>query len=85
MAINKNNVRYNKEYFGYLVGFPDGKIIIVKHSAQELLESGASYEEINEHRLERLEISQGFHLNTPPLIWLEITKKMQPEMPSLLY
>lgn len=81
MSINKNNVRYNKEYFGYLAGFPDGKIIITTDSAGELLTSGASFEEISKHRLEHLEISQGFHLNTPPLIWLEITKKCNLKCP----
>jgi radical SAM protein with 4Fe4S-binding SPASM domain len=75
MSINKNGVRYNKEYFGYLVGFPDGKIIMTDDSAGTLLQSGESYELINQHRLESVEIKQDFFLNTPPLIWLEITKK----------
>ncbi len=74
MSITKHNVRYNKEYFGYLVGFPDGKIIMTKESAKPLLENGASYTDISKHRLEDLVIKQGFFLNTPPLIWLEITK-----------
>lgn len=81
MAINKNNVRYNKEYFGYLAGFPDGKILITRDSAGELLAAGASFEEISAHRLEQLEIIPGFHLNTPPLIWLEITRKCNLKCP----
>lgn len=81
MAINKNNVRYNKEYFGYLAGFPDGRILITTDAAGELLTNGASFEDINNHRLEHLEIKQGFHLNTPPLIWLEITKKCNLKCP----
>ena len=74
MSTNRNGVRYNKEYFGYLVGFPDGKIIITEKGAAPLLESGAPYNEINQYRLEQLEIQEGFYLNTPPLVWLEITK-----------
>lgn len=71
----KSNIRFNKEYFGYLVGFPDGKIIMTKPSAGHLLEAGKSYEEILQHRLDNLEIKQDFFLNTPPLVWLEITKR----------
>jgi radical SAM protein with 4Fe4S-binding SPASM domain len=74
MSINRNGVRYNKEYFGFLVGFPDGKIIMTNDSAAPLLKSGASYESIAEHALDTIEIQQGFYLNTPPLVWLEITK-----------
>lgn len=81
MSTNGNGVRYNKEYFGYLVGFPDGKIIMTEKGAGPLLESGAPYHEINQYRLEQLEIPEGFYLNTPPLVWLEITKNCNLKCP----
>ncbi len=80
MPITKS-LRYNKEYFGYIVGFPEGKILLTKDSAGPLLESGAGYTELYEHRLEKFEIKDSFHLNTPPLIWLEITKKCNLKCP----
>lgn len=75
MQFKNEKIRYNEEYFGYLVGFPDGQIIITKKSAKALLESNSNFESINQHKLEQIEIKKGFFLNTPPLIWLEITKK----------
>lgn len=74
MSTGKKKIRYNKEYFGYLVGFPDGEIMLVTESAGTLLETNASFEAISQHRLNYFEIKQGFFLNTPPLVWLEITK-----------
>jgi radical SAM protein with 4Fe4S-binding SPASM domain len=74
MDTKRDIIRYNKEYFGYLVGFPDGKIILTTENAAPLLKAGASFEQINQYKLENLEVKQGFFLNTPPLVWFEITK-----------
>jgi radical SAM protein with 4Fe4S-binding SPASM domain len=79
--MNKNGVRYNQEYFGYIVGFPDGRIILTKDSAKNALENGASIEEIFTYQLKELEVAEGFHLHTPVLVWLEITKECNLKCP----
>jgi radical SAM protein with 4Fe4S-binding SPASM domain len=68
-------VRFNKEYFGYIAGFPSGEIVLTTPSAGPLLERGASLEEIQPHLLPQLDIPEGFHLETPPLIWMELTRR----------
>jgi radical SAM protein with 4Fe4S-binding SPASM domain len=68
-------VRYNEEYFGYIAGYPDGEILLTKSSAGHLLARGAARGEIEPHVLEELDVRKGFHLETPPLIWLELTKR----------
>lgn len=68
-------IRYNEEYFGYIAGYPDGDIILAQPSAGPLLERGAPREEIEPHLLSTLEVRKGFHLQTPPLIWLELTRR----------
>lgn len=76
MSISGNNtLRYNEEYFGYIVGFPEGKILLVDKGAKPLLEQNRSYRELLQYELKQIEIIPGFHLNTPPLVWLEITKR----------
>jgi len=67
-------VRYNKEYFGYIAGFANGEIVLARESAGELFASGASRAAIEPHLLESLPLVPGFHLNTPPLVWLELTR-----------
>jgi radical SAM protein with 4Fe4S-binding SPASM domain len=68
-------VRYNEEYFGYLVGYPAGDIALAKPSAGPLLARGAPLAEIEPHLLTNLDVREGFYLNTPPLIWLELTRR----------
>lgn len=68
-------VRYNKEYFGYIAGYPEGEIVLTQPSAEPLLARGASVAEIEPHLLTKLEVREGFHLNTPVLIWLELTRR----------
>jgi len=68
-------VRFNKEYFGYIAGYPDGDIVLTLPSAGPLLETGAPREAIEPHLLSSLEVQEPFHLNTPPLIWLELTRR----------
>lgn len=67
-------VRYNKEYFGYIAGFANGEIVLTRETAGALLRSGASRVEIEPHLLGSLPVVAGFHLNTPPLVWLELTR-----------
>lgn len=68
-------VRYNQEYFGYIAGYPAGDIVLTKPSAGSLLARGAAVEELEPHLLLQLDVREGFHLNTPPLIWLELTRR----------
>lgn len=68
-------IRYNREYFGYIVGYPEGDIILVNNSAAPLLERKASLEELQDYLLEELEVHDKFYLNTPPLVWLELTRR----------
>lgn len=68
-------LRFNEEYFGYIVGYPSGDIVLAKSSAGPLLAAGATLAEIGEHLLPELEVRTGFHLRTPPLVWLELTRR----------
>jgi len=75
MSSAKRVVRFNKEYFGYIVGFPEGDIVLAKDSAGPFLNSATTLESISEHLLTELDVRSGFHLNTPPLVWLELTRR----------
>jgi radical SAM protein with 4Fe4S-binding SPASM domain len=68
-------VRYNPEYFGFLVGFPDGEIVLAAPSAMSVLGPDVTQEELAPHLLETLEVPDGFHLNTPALAWVELTRR----------
>ena len=68
-------LRFNAEYFGYIVGYPSGDIVLAKPSAKALLEAGASLEALTPHLLPTLDVRPGFHLHTPPLAWLELTRR----------
>src|SRR5438270_3872999 len=68
-------VRYNQEYFGYLAGYPEGDIVLTPPSAGPLLARGAPLSELKPHLLTTLDVREGFHLRTPPLIWLELTRR----------
>jgi radical SAM protein with 4Fe4S-binding SPASM domain len=68
-------VRYNKEYFGYIAAFPSGEIVLTQPSAGPLLRRRASLQEIEPHLLPTLEVREGFHLETPVLIWMELTRR----------
>lgn len=68
-------LRYNEEYFGYLVGYPSGDIVLAQPSAGPLLARGASLDALQPHLLETLDVRPGFHLHTPPLAWLELTRR----------
>ncbi|AWV04790.1 radical SAM protein [Burkholderia sp. JP2-270] len=70
-------LRVNKEYFGYIAGFSDGTVALLKPSAGSSLASGASYEQLLELGLllEDLEVREGFYLHTPLLVWIELTRR----------
>jgi radical SAM protein with 4Fe4S-binding SPASM domain len=68
-------IRYNQEYFGYLAGYPAGDIVLTQPSAGPLLARGAPLEEMTPHLLKNFDVREGFHLDTPPLIWLELTRR----------
>jgi radical SAM protein with 4Fe4S-binding SPASM domain len=75
IAAQGTPVRFNEEYFGYIAGYPEGDIILAKPSAGPLLERGAPRAALEPHLLETLEIREPFHLDTPPLVWLELTRR----------
>ncbi|MFL6253775.1 MAG: radical SAM protein [Pyrinomonadaceae bacterium] len=68
-------VRYNPEYFGFIVGFPDGEIVLAAPTAMSVLHPQVTQEELAPHLLTHLEVPDGFHLSTPPLAWLELTRR----------
>lgn len=75
LARPATRVRYNPEYFGFIVGFPDGEIVLAAPSAMTVLHSQVTKDEIAPHLLPTLEVQNGFHLSTPPLVWLELTRR----------
>lgn len=68
-------IRFNKEYFGYIAGYPQGEIVLTVPEAGPLLEKGAPRSELEPFLLPTLDVREGFHLNTPPLVWLELTRR----------
>lgn len=70
-------LRVNKEYFGFIAGFSDGTVALLKPSAEAALKSGATYQHLLEGGLllEDLEVKDGFYLHTPPLVWIELTRR----------
>ena len=74
-------LRCNKERFGYICGHPNGQIRLYKDSAADLISRSASIDELKPHLLENLDVWPGFYLDTPPLVWLEITRKCNMRCP----
>lgn len=68
-------VRYNAEQFGFVVGFPDGEIVLTKPTAMAVLDAQVSRETLEPYLLHSLEDWPSFHLATPPLVWLELTRR----------
>ncbi|MGY2126384.1 radical SAM protein [Nocardia gipuzkoensis] len=68
-------VRFNREYFGFIVGFPNGEIELASPSALSVLHEHVTPDELRPHLLESLNVRDGFYLETPPLLWLELTRK----------
>ena len=75
IALEGSPVRYNQEYFGYIAGYPQGDIFLTKPSAGPLLSVGAPKEALTPHLLSTLDVQPGFHLQTPPLVWVELTRR----------
>lgn len=74
-------IRYNEEYFGYLAGYPDGEIVLTQPSAEPLLARGAPRVALESHLLSSFDVREGFFLNTPPLIWFELTRRCNLDCP----
>lgn len=68
-------VRFNAEDFGFIVGMPDGQILLAEPGAAAVLSAEAVFEDIRPFLLETLDVPPDFHLRTPPLVWLELTRK----------
>lgn len=68
-------VRYNAEYFGFIVAFPDGEIVLAAPTAMTVLHEQVSKAELAPHLLETLPVVDDFHLATPTLAWLELTRR----------
>lgn len=75
IALEGNAVRFNKEYFGYIAGYPEGDIVLTGPEAGPLLAQGAPLAAIEPHLLRTLEVREPFFLDTPPLVWLELTRR----------
>lgn len=71
----RSRVRYNAEYFGFIVAFPDGEIVLADPGAAIVLHDQVRKAELEPYLLESLVVHDGFHLATPPLAWLEITRR----------
>lgn len=67
-------VRYRRESFGWLAGFPDGHVALCKPEAGPLLAAGAGYEECLPHLLTDLSVPTEFHFAGPLMVWLELTR-----------
>lgn len=68
-------VRYNAEDFGFLVGMPDGEMLLVNPAAVSVLHERTARAELAPFLLSEIVAERGFHLRTPPLVWLELTRK----------
>ncbi len=68
-------VRYRREEWGWLAGFPDGRLALLDPQAGPLLAAGASYDACAPHLIETLEVATDFHFRAPVMAWLEITRQ----------
>jgi radical SAM protein with 4Fe4S-binding SPASM domain len=80
-ASHAPRVRFNAEYFGFVVGFPDGEILLAAPSAMSVLHPQVRRDELSPHVLPELNVRPGFHLSTPPLVWLELTRTCNLDCP----
>lgn len=74
-VLAQKRVRFNREEFGFIVGFPDGEIVLTNPLAMTVLRADVTREEVEPFLLEELRVQEPFHLSTPPLMWLELTRK----------
>lgn len=68
-------LRYSKENFGYLVVFPDGSIDLFNDEVEPLLNCLSARDELEPYRLKQITVGSTFHLNSPLIVWFEVTKK----------
>ena len=68
-------IRFNREHFGYIVGFETGEIILTTADAENALHSGCTVDALKPYMLEEFEAGNGFHLQTPLLVWVELTRR----------
>lgn len=72
---NERYVRFNEEYFGYIAGFSTGEVCLLKKESLSLLEANRPFSEFKNFKLEKFPLTKNFYLNTPPLVWLELTRR----------
>jgi len=65
---------YSEEDFGYLVAFKDGKIALYQPEAGALCAQGATSEALEPFKLQQLRVTDDFHLRSPLIVWLELTR-----------
>jgi len=68
-------VRFNAEDFGFIIGFPDGEVELLAPEAIAVLREDVTQAETAPYLLETLPAPKGFHLRTPVLAWIELTRK----------
>jgi AdoMet-dependent heme synthase len=73
--MNHHTLRYSKEPFGYLVAFPDGSIDLYRDDVAPLLGGDPARSSLQDYRLERFPVPPDFHLNSPLIVWFEVTRK----------
>ncbi len=69
------HLRYSKEDFGYLVAFPDGYIDLYDADASTYLATASRREDLEPYRLKSFPAGAQFHLRSPLIVWLEVTRK----------
>lgn len=68
-------LRFSKEQFGYLVVFPDGEIDLYTDEVATHLTSASTREALEPFRLQSFPVGSDFHLNSPLIVWFEVTRK----------
>ena len=66
---------YSEEDFGCLVAFTNGKVGLYDETVLDFLKHDASHEECQPYKLKKLVISDNFHLKSPLITWLELTRR----------
>lgn len=66
---------YSKEDFGYLIAFKNGKIGLFSDEAAAILGNSSTCEDYLPYKLKNIRIDEDFHLKSPLIVWLEVTRK----------
>ena len=67
-------LRLRREVFGYTIAFASGDVDFYSDAAGPLLLQGATREELEACRIEKIPITENFHLSAPLIVWFEITR-----------